>query len=267
MEQKEITLMYSGGLDTTYIALQLAEKFSKVHLLTFCNGACIRLDASKKHTALLQKKFGRDRFEHTIISVEEIFSFLKKDISKDMIRYRSPLLFDLCCRLSMEVATIIYCMSKGVKYVTDGSNPNTQGEMFIQQKKYLKVAACLFSDYGIETVRSYTILGSRDEISRKLGKAGINTGVKWLKFLGITTQLFTQPFCLWAPIAFLFTSNLRKIPFIRYFSLSVEDAIKFRMQKEKLARPFIDSFKTYSERPCTGKLGNFFKCILPKLGE
>ena len=265
MERREIALMYSGGMDTTYMALQLAEELTKVHLLTFCNGVCVRPDASKRHVSMLRDKFGRDRFEHTIIPVEEILSFLKKDISKDMVRYRSPLLFDLCCRLSMEVATILYCLPRGIRYVTDGNNPNTQGEMFIQQKKYLKVAADFFSDYDIETVRSYATLGSRDEISRKLGEAGINTGVKWLKFLGITTQLFTQPFCLWAPIAFLFTSNLRKVPFIRYFSLSVEDAITFRMEKEKLARPFIDYFKSnhsaYSERPCTSKLGKFFKCI------
>ena len=78
VEKKEIALMYSGGLDTTYAALQLAEEFSKVHLLTFCNGACIRVDASKKHALMLQDKFGRDKFEHSIISVAKILSFIKK---------------------------------------------------------------------------------------------------------------------------------------------------------------------------------------------
>jgi len=268
MDRNEIALMYSGGLDTTYMALQLAKEFQKVHLLTFCNGVCVNPDASKRHVQILRNKFGMDKFEHSIIPVEEILSFLKKGLSKDVANYKTPLLFDLCCRMSMEVATILYCLPRGIRYVTDGNNPNTQGEMFIQQTRYLNAAAEFFSRYGIETIRSYTILDSRDKIIRRLNKAGINTGIKWLRFLGITTQLFTQPFCLWAPVAFLFTSGLRKMPFIKYFNLSVEDAIRYRKEKEKLAIPFIDYFKSdytmSSERPCTGKLSRFFKCISPK---
>lgn len=268
MDRNEIALMYSGGLDTTYTALQLAEKFSKVHLLTFCNGVCIRPHVSRRHVCMLQEKFGKDKFEHVVIPVEEIFALIKKDIWKDMVNCRSPLLFDLCCRLSMEVAAILYCLPRGVKYVTDGNNPHTQGEIFLQQREYLNMADEFFSGYGIEIIRAHKILNSRDKISKKLGEAGIETGIRWLKFLGITTQLFTQPFCLWAPVAFLFTSRLRKLPFIKYFALSTGEAIKFRAQKEELIRPFIDYFKSdyhiSAERPCMSKLSRFFKCVSPK---
>ena len=47
MDRNEIVLMYSGGLDTTYMAIQLAKEFQKVHLLTFCNGVCINPEASR----------------------------------------------------------------------------------------------------------------------------------------------------------------------------------------------------------------------------
>lgn len=242
LENREIALMYSGGLDTTYVALQLTEEFSKVHLLTFCNGICVRVSASKKHVAVLQEKFGRDKFEYTTIPIVDAFSLFKKNLLKDILKYKSPLLFDLCCRLSMETTTIIYCLIKGIQYASDGSNPNTQGEIFIQQEKYLKVVETFFSRYGIQYVHPYKELKSRKEIRERLQKmVGRKTGITFLETFGITSQLFTQPFCLWSPVPFLFTSGLRRMPFIKYFDLSVEDAICFRLEKEKIVRTFIDN--------------------------
>jgi len=242
-KNKEIALMYSGGLDTTYLALQLAEGFSKVHLLTFCNGICLRVGASNKHALMLQEKYGKEKYEHAIISIGDIFAVIKKGITTDMLKYRSPLLFDLCCRLSMEMATICYCIEKGVLYATDGSNPYTQGEMFIQQGEYLNTSGELFSEYGIQYIQQYRHRESRQNILKKLEASGIKTGVRFFESIGITSQLFNQPFCLWAPIAFFFTSRLRKIPFIKYFGLSAKDAIRFRRDKEKIAKAFIDYFK------------------------
>jgi len=238
--------MYSGGIDTTYTALQLAEDFNKIHLLTFCNGFCIRLGSSKKHVSLLQEKFGNDKFQHSIILISEILNFLKKDLLKSMLKYRTPLLLDLCCRLSMEIAMIFYCLENDVKYVTEGNNPNTQGEMFLQQERYLEVARHFFSQYDIEYIHPYRFLDTRKEVSRRLECFGIKTGIRVLENMGITSQLFTQPFCLWAPVAFLFTSRLRKAPFIQYFNLSTEDAIKIRLEKEKLAKDIIDYLRLNS---------------------
>jgi len=243
LTQKEIALMYSGGLDTTYAAIKLAEKYSKVHLLTFCNGFCVRTAASRKHVALLRNKFGPDKFEHSILSVSPIFSLFKKNLLKDIVVVRSPLLFDLYCRLSMETAAAFYCMERKISFLTDGNNPGTQGEIFLQQEQYLKVARDFFSRFGIQYIHPFERLKSRDEIIKYLKKEQIKTGMGLFKRIGITTQLFTQPFCLWAPVAFIFTSNLRKFPGIRRFVLSAEKAVAIRVEKEKLAEELIDYLK------------------------
>jgi hypothetical protein len=269
IEKKEIALMYSGGLDTTYTALQLAEEFSKVHLLTFCNGFCVRVGASKTHVGLLQKRFGSDKFEHSIISVAQILSFLKKGLVKDMVKAHSPLLFDLCCRLSMETAAVFYCLDRGIKYATDGNNPDTQGEIFLQQEKYLKLTAAFFLGYGIQYFHPVKQLESRQRIIKQLEAAGIKTGKNALGKIGITTQLFTQPFCLWAPLTFFFTSKLRKVPGVGYFAISTEDAIAYRLKKEKLAKEVIDYLKLNSSvshvYPCKkNNLSKLFKFIYRK---
>jgi hypothetical protein len=268
-EKKEIVLMYSGGLDTTYTALQLAEEFSKVHLLTFCNGMCVRAGASKMHVDLLQERFGSDKFEHAIISVSQVFSFLKKGLLKDMVKIHSPLLFDLCCRLSMEVATIFYCVDRGIKCATSGNNPDTQGEIFLQQEKYLNIVSSFFLHHGVQYLHPVKHLDSRKEITKQLEGAGIKTGTNLLGRIGISTQLFTQPFCLWAPVAFFFTSNLRKIPLVQYLDLPLEKAIAYRLRKEKLADNLIDYLKLNSSLshiyPCKkNNLTKIFRFIYRK---
>jgi hypothetical protein len=243
INNNEIALMFSGGLDTTYLALQLAERFSKVHLLTFCNGFCLRVDASKKHVVMLQEKYGKEKFEHTIFSISEIFSFIKNGLLRDMLAYHSPLVFDLCCKLSMEVATIAYCTKNKVSYVIDGNNPYTQGEIFMQQSEYLGVVQKFFSRHNIQYLLEGRHKESRNEILRKLDSCGINTGIRLFEYIGITPQLFTQPFCLWAPIAFFFTSQLRHFPLIKYFDLPIAKAINLRHRKEKTAEVLIEYFK------------------------
>jgi len=242
MIDKEIVIMYSGGLDTTYITLELAKKFEKVHLLTFCNGVCIRSGVSKKHVSIFQEKFGVNKIEHSIISVAGIFAFLKIDLLKDMIKYRTPLLFDLCCRLSMEMATAIYCIKKGIGCITDGNNPDTQGEMFIQTRKYLEVVGQFFSKYDINYVHPVKMLNSRSEMIGRLRQVDINSGINLFEKIGVTSQLFTEPFCLWAPVAFLFTSRLRNLPFAKIFNISLENAINFRLEKEKLIQPLLNRY-------------------------
>lgn len=132
MIEDKIAFMYTGGIDTTYIASSLAEKYRKIHLLTFCNGVCIRTEASKVNYCILKVNSSEEKYERKILSVPMIFKFLREGIIKDIINYKSPLLFDLCCKLVMEAATVIYCKERGIEYVTDGNNPNIQGEIFLQ---------------------------------------------------------------------------------------------------------------------------------------
>lgn len=240
--EEEIALMYSGGVDTTYIALNLLHLYKRVHLLTFCNGLCIRVNSSKKHAQMLIDKYGKDKVIHRIFPIGEIFRFIRKDLYREMLRYKTPLLFDLSCRFSMEIATIIYCLRYNLKYVTDGNNPNTQGEIFLQQQAYLDMVRNFFSRYGIKYIHPVKLFPSRRKIVEELQKNGIKSRLGFLENFHISAQLLTQPFCLWAPIAFLFTSPLRRIPIIKYFSLSIQNAFSYRKEKEKIAEALIDKY-------------------------
>jgi len=239
VKEKEIALLYSGGLDTTYSAICLEKSFEKIHLLTFDNGFCLNPLASEKHVRILKAKYGKTRFVHTIIDIKGIFKRLKEDIRQKRSACGSPLFFDLCCRFSMESGAVVYCLKNHIRYISDGANPETQGQMFIQQRRYIEETDRFFRHYGIKPWRNYEILKRRGDTSNVLREAGFDTGIRWLKYLGITTQFFTQPFCMRAPVAFLFTSDLRKLPIVKRFGLSEDTAIRLRSSIEESAHSFI----------------------------
>jgi hypothetical protein len=239
----EVALMYSGGLDTSYVALRLAEEFDRVHLVTFCNGMCFRPGASRKHVTLFRGMFGAEKFVHALVPSAPIFRELRKGLAWEMVRHRSPLLFDLCCRLSMETAAIDYCRRHGITLIADGSNPASQGEIFLQQEAYLETSRRYFAAHGISCIAEYNTISKRALISAELRKRGIVTGAGWLEKLSISSQLHTQPFCIWAPVPFFFTSFLRKLPFIRYFDLPVGRAIIFRRKKEAQAELILERLR------------------------
>lgn len=231
--------MYSGGLDTTAAALVLAQDFKRVHLVTFCNGFCIRVSRSKLHFKQLQAKFGADKIIHEIIDAQGIFSQIKTGLMEYIGKYRSPLVFDLCCRLAMETALIIYCLRNNISYVADG-NSLAQDQIFLQQAEYMRAVDQFFQDYTIQSIHPVMDYEERSRRIKRIGDSGFSKGHEWLeKYLGIGSQLFNQPFCLWAPVPFFFTSGLRKLPFINKFNLPLEKALEFRKEREAVARECI----------------------------
>ena len=106
----EVALLFTGGLDTTLAASSLAEKYGRVHLLTFSNGICIRPKGSAGRVKELSEKFRQTQFIHEIIYVDRLFASIRKGAGAYWKKHRSPLVFDVCCRLAMETTTISCCL-------------------------------------------------------------------------------------------------------------------------------------------------------------
>jgi hypothetical protein len=237
----EIALMYSGGLDTTVSAAILAKRFKRVHLITFDNGVCIRKRSSLIHVADLKNKFGEDKFIHKIISSADLFAKIRKGIWGYFRQYNSPLVFDLCCRLSMETALVIYCLKNNIQHAADSNNV-AQDAIFLQQADYLKIVDNFFKGYGINLIHPVYDHECRLERMDKLKSLGLQKGYKILEKIGITSQLFNQPFCLWAPLSFFFTSWTKNFPLVKKFTLPSKKAFEFRADRERIAKKCIQEY-------------------------
>ncbi|MDD5630336.1 MAG: hypothetical protein PHU21_14825, partial [Elusimicrobia bacterium] len=148
---RDVCMMFSGGVDTTLAAARLLEEDASVrlHLLTFCNGFCVKVGSSRTHVLELQEKYGADRVVHRIVYVSEFFQRLRRPLPGLIRKYGSTLVVDLCCRLSFETAAVIYCLNNGIREVCDGTNID-QGVLFLERPDYLRVVQSFFASQGIE---------------------------------------------------------------------------------------------------------------------
>ena len=218
MKTDEVTLMYTGGLDTTLAAAMLAEQYRRVHLLTFCNGFCIGAESAPLHRVReLKRIYGDDRYTHEVLYVTDLFKRLRRDIMTHVREYNySPLIVDLCCRLSMDTRTVIYNLENDVPYV----------------------------EY-VTPVYDFGDRQARREALKEMGFSGGNRFLTMLQNMGFNNfsdQFGKQPICKWLWAPFILTSPIRDLPGIRRFQLSVPDAVEFRRNREEIAKAYIEEY-------------------------
>jgi hypothetical protein len=238
----DVALMFSGGLDTTVAALELRERFDRVHLLTVVQGFCLYTHRPSRTALEIQKAFGKERFPHRVLDGRELFRIMREDFEKYYRKYRSPLLVDLGCRLTMEALTVLYCKQHGISHSADG-NSLAQDQIFIQQAEYLQAVREYFGRHGVEHMNPVLAYETREQRMDKLAQYGVNRGSDLLNSIGISSHFFKQAFCFGAVPCFFFTSWLRDLPVIRdvvkEYGLPIESALEFRKNREKIADAYI----------------------------
>lgn len=264
----EQAMMFSGGVDTTLAAARLLEtgEVDKLHLMTFCNGFCVGVDRSRIHADELSEQYGSDRVHHEVMYVTELFAELRSPLLPTIRRFRSTLVFDLCCRLSMETRAILYALEHGIDAIADGTNID-QGKLFLERPEYLAVSKAFFDSFGIRYYSPvYGESGGREGRWQELVRRGFTVGPKALERVDINACVLYQPFCLMGIHTFFFTSFMRNAPLLRRLigraNLSLERAIELRRERQVVAREWIqsrvdlpaDSELRIADQACTTRL-------------
>jgi hypothetical protein len=147
-----VTVMFSGGSDSTLTASMFAEKYAHVHLLTYQHAAMSFEEKCVKSLERLQKAHGMDRFTHKFIDINPLMGrMFVKPLAKDLREYGTYALPMCCgaCKLSMHVQTILYNRARKIEYAADGSNVELS-ELFPEQMpEVLELYRLLYERYGI----------------------------------------------------------------------------------------------------------------------
>ena len=88
-DKKKAVVLFSGGVDSTYIASKLINKFDEIRLITYCVPGMINVERSKISAAQLVKLYD-NKISHEIIDLKEYVTSLRGGITtciKDNFKY------------------------------------------------------------------------------------------------------------------------------------------------------------------------------------
>ncbi len=148
---KQAIILFSGGVDSTYVAAKCAADYDKLVCITYQVPGMINVEFSKRSADQLKKLFG-DKIVHEIIDISEFVLFVRGGIPsciKDNLKYGYYYSWCMGCKLAMLLHTIKYCKAAGITTVLDGSN-NYDLHALEQHACTKDLFAALYKKEGIE---------------------------------------------------------------------------------------------------------------------
>lgn len=124
---KQITVQYSGGTDSTATVALVAEKFDRVHLVTYKHSGISNVENSKYNITKLKELYGQNKFVHHIADIDRLFKMAT--YANYVANLRKYGFFNLAtcglCKLAMHLKTLVYCLENNIREVADGANKNS----------------------------------------------------------------------------------------------------------------------------------------------
>jgi len=221
--KRGIAMLFSGGLDSTLEAAERLDEYQEVHLLTFNNGCCINMGGARRRVEELRAAFGEERIRHFEADTSPLRKRLLYKTGGELMRFKSPLVFDLACKMSGLMELIYHAKVHGLEDITDGSSEE-QTEIFLQDPEFSAHVKPTVTAYGLSFLRPLRFHMGRDEKMEKLAGMGLKKGTKALEKVFITSSIVHQPFCLYGCVTFFFTSPLRHLGVVDRFALPMDKA-------------------------------------------
>ncbi len=190
LRHNEIALMFSGGVDSTATAVQLARSYHRVHLLTYSNGyGHYGFERTARRVRELNRRLD-NRFVFHLVSTREYFDRMLVDsVHSDYRAYGSGFVWCMGCKLTMHLRSALYCLEKGLVFMSDGSNSDTS-EMVEQSLLSLSLTRFFYEDHSIEFgAPVYNV--SREESRRLIAEMGLRMGAQVMD-----RQVAIQPTCI-----------------------------------------------------------------------
>ncbi len=143
-----ITLLFSGGVDSTMAACRLAEEHEQVHLLSFENGyGHYKMNRTTRRAEEVKCRYP-GKVTHSIISIQDLFEqMVVNTLEEDYKKYGSGFIWCMGCKLAMHTRAIIYNVEHEIYRIADGSSFAT-AEMVEQMPLSVAKIRSFYCEYG-----------------------------------------------------------------------------------------------------------------------
>jgi len=123
----EIVIQYSGGTDSTAATVLVAEKYDRIHLITYKHSGLAKVENSARNIEKLKELFGKDKFLHVVMDTDKIYKMVSYSEYLKNIRDHGLFVLSSCglCHFSMHIRTLIYCLDNSITETADGANKNS----------------------------------------------------------------------------------------------------------------------------------------------
>jgi len=148
-----ISVLFSGGPDSTLAALYALEKTEKVHLLTYHHKWMGKIGKHLKVVDELKRVFGDDRIILEEKQIDKPFiEYYTSNFFRKLPRYRTFFFPWLCgaCKMAMHVETIKYNKKHNLSITYDGANVESSGLFPAQMKSYIDTMARFYQFHGMK---------------------------------------------------------------------------------------------------------------------
>ncbi|MBD2810863.1 hypothetical protein ID853_08215 [Xenorhabdus sp. Vera] len=191
MNKQAQLVMFTGGRDSTLVAVHLMLQNIPVHLFTASSGCSLHRGIIKHRVQELQDRFGELVIKHNIEDISGSFRTLAiENLEEDILKDRKNLIL-LGEKIAIHAHVIDYCMRNGIKIINDGITHYQKD--FPEQRLIAKEYFVEFmKEYGIEyNSPIYEFATSQEDVKYRLLQAGIST--KSLEGISIFADSFTTP--------------------------------------------------------------------------
>lgn len=172
-KNKNVVVLFSGGIDCSLVSLLLRKEGYRVHLLHYDHGASISNGLHRIRFQELKNLMGEENILLQELSHRGLFRKLAlANIENDFAQYKTNMIC-LGCRLAMHIETITYCLKNNIHIVADGS-VKYQNDFPEQNGVALEIFRGLYEKYGIEYKTLLSEVNSAKDVKYRLLDNGIS---------------------------------------------------------------------------------------------